>query len=288
MRANGTSVFLAGAVGLAVLLPGAAAAEWELSFEEHFEEAELDRQRWKTTDYWGNQTLAGNGELQCYQPDAFRIDDGILQIIADRGATPADECWGAQDDLQYTSGMITTAGCNRYDDAATCRGLESFAQRYGYFEMRARFPSGSGLWPAFWLMPEDGAWPPEIDVVEWIGTEPDQVVFSIHLPDEERERHRESGSFRADGFSDDFHVYGLKWMPERLVWYVDGVERFRIEGPHVPSEAMYLLVNLAVGGHWPGAPDESVEFPVSLEVDFVRAWAWTGTFGPDTPPDGSG
>jgi beta-glucanase (GH16 family) len=274
-------------IGLAGLLSLAsveqATAEWELTFEDDFSGQELDRRTWKTSDYWGNQTLPGNAELQCYMPDAFAIEENVLQIVAQRQAIPQDECFAAQTDLEFTSGMITTAGCNRYDDEAKCEALDQFVQLYGYFEMRAKFPAGKGFWPAFWLLPENGAWPPEIDVVEWIGDNRRAAFFTLHY-EEEGENKKHSGSFDGPDFSEDFHTFAVDWQPGQIIWYIDGVERYRVNDESVPDTPMYLLVNMAVGGTWPGRPDETTAFPSVMEVDYVRAYEWTGTGQPDGPP----
>lgn len=260
-----------------------AAAEWELTFEDDFSGTELDRRTWKTSDYWGNQTLPGNDELQCYVPDAFQVDDGILQIVAQRQQIPQDACFAAETDLEFTSGMISTAGCNRYDDRAKCEALDQFAQRYGYFEMRARFPAGKGFWPAFWLLPAEGEWPPEIDIVEWLGDATRTAFFTFHYIDE-GEQKKKGGRFDGPDFSQDFHTFAVDWQPEQIIWYVDGVERFRVNDKNVPDQPMYLIVNMTVGGHWPGRPNESTAFPSVMEVDHVRVYEWTGIGQPDGPP----
>lgn len=274
-------------IALVGMLPFAgaeqAAAEWELTFEDDFSGQELDRRTWKTSDYWGNQTLSGNAELQCYLPDAFTIEDDVLHIVAQRRATPQEECFAAKTDLEFTSGMITTAGCNRYDDAEKCEALDQFTQRYGYFEMRAKFPAGKGFWPAFWLLPETGEWPPEIDVVEWLGDNRRAAFFTFHF-EEQGEHKKHSGSFDGPDFSQDFHTFAVDWQPGQIIWYVDGVERFKVNDERVPDTPMFMLLNLAVGGTWPGRPDESTAFPSVMEVDYVRAYAWRGAGRPDGPP----
>ena len=159
-----------------------------------------------------------------------------------------------------------------------CSGLvsshASFAQEYGYFEIRAKVPAGQGLWPAFWLLPVTTEWPPEIDVFEILGDEPRTVHMHVHYEDASG-RHQDNGTaFRSpDDFSRDYHTFAVKWGPERIVWYVDGVERHRAEGKRAsPNGRMYLIANLAVGGDWPGAPDETTAFPASFDIDYVRVY----------------
>src|SRR5206468_2525137 len=107
---------------------------------------------WQTSFYFGGRTLSSNGEQQYYSDSSvgvnpFAVANGVLDITASPGANP-----GA---LWYNSGLITTEGM--------------FSQTYGYFEMRAKLPAGQGMWPAFWLLPSDKSWPPELDVLEAFG-----------------------------------------------------------------------------------------------------------------------
>ena len=119
---------------------------------------------WQTTYFWGARTMATNKEAQHYSDattavDPFAVRDGILHITAAPGAS-------LPDGLAYTSGMITTH--------------ESFSQTYGYFEMRAQLPAGQGMWPAFWLLPGSGRWPPELDAMEMLGQDPRTVYVATH------------------------------------------------------------------------------------------------------------
>jgi beta-glucanase (GH16 family) len=148
----------------------------------------------------------------------------------------------------------------------------SFAQRYGYFELRAKPPRGKGLWPAFWLLPKrTGAWPPELDVMEQIGSQPHTVLMAQHYRDPAGVPGKHSRTWTGPDFTAGFHTFGMSWSPEAVVWYIDGVERFRSH-LDIPAEEMYLLVNLAVGGEVAGEPDATTRFPSHLEVDYVRVW----------------
>lgn len=271
-------------VALSLTLASTSAASWELTFEDDFTGSRLDPEKWRIFDYWGNQTLAGNGELQCYVPEALRVENGLLTIVAEPKASRQDACHGAATNLQYISGMISTADCNPWE---SCTRV-GFAQQYGYFVMRARLPAGKGLWPAFWLVPADASWPPEIDVMEVLGHEPDTVHMNLHFLDETGERGRHGTHFTGKDTSTEFHEFAVDWSPGLLIWYVDGVERFRVTGDDVPHEPMYVIVNLAVGGHWPGSPDRRTAFPAKMEVDYVRVYRRTGETPPDQLPNSSG
>jgi beta-glucanase (GH16 family) len=224
---------------------------WKLTFHDEFDGASLDLTKWNPQDPWGR---VRNNELQAYVKDAFAVRDGTLRIVGEKRAA---EYGGAM--RQYTSGMTTTYG--------------KFAQKYGWFEIRCRVPKGNGLWPAFWMLPETLGWPPEIDIMENLGQEPSVVHFTNHFtgPDG-KHGSKGSGKLATPDLSADFHTYAVEWTAEAIVWYFDGVEKFRsTEG--VPQQAMYLLVNLAIGGSWPVPPDATTVWPASFDVDYVRAYA---------------
>jgi beta-glucanase (GH16 family) len=247
--------------------------DWQLTFSDEFNGDGLDRTVWKPSDYWSNQTLAGNGELQCYLPDAASVQAGRLILTARRQPTPAAQCKGAANDLSFVSGMVTTAGCYPGEPSPHCGSLKSFNQAYGAFEMRAKLPRGRGLWPAFWLVPSDASWPPEIDILENIG-DPSVLYQSYHFTAASGEKGKDGNEakFPDTDFSEDFHTFAAVWNPGEIIWYVDGREVYRVKGEHVTSKPMYILLNLAVGGHWPGAPADSVQFPAKMEVDYVRVY----------------
>jgi beta-glucanase (GH16 family) len=220
---------------------------WRLVFGDEFNGDTLDTGRWRTAFPWGRDRRH-LGELQRYIPEAFALDQGTLQIVA--------EPTGRQG-YDYTSGLISS--------------YPAFAQEYGFFEIRAKLPRGQGLWPAFWLLPADGSWPPEIDVFEALGHETETVHMTAHWWEDGALQERKT-SFTGPDFADDFHTFAVEWTRNKLVWYVDGVKRFDVRGQS-PSGPMYLLANLAVGGEWPGAPDASTPFPAVFAIDYIRAFA---------------
>jgi beta-glucanase (GH16 family) len=246
-----------------------------LSFEDQFDTLRLrqnDAGVWSTTFGYGgiaNRTLTSNGELQLYvEPgftgsgdvplgfEPFEIRQGVLRIKADRVPRRiARRMWN----YRYASGLITTR--------------ESFSQTYGYFEIRTRLPAGDGMWPAFWLLPAGGGWPPEIDVLEHLGRDPHTVYVGLKT----REGH--GGGVLAisvPSATRSFHTYGVLWTRDHVTWYVDGFEVRRRPTPADMHEPMFMLVNLAVGGAWAGAPDRRTPFPMIMEVDYVRAYALAG------------
>lgn len=207
---------------------------------------------WQTTYFWGARTMATNNEAQQYSDsttavDPFAVRDGILHITAAPNAS-------LPDGLGYTSGMITTH--------------ESFSQTYGYFEMRAQLPAGQGMWPAFWLLPESGRWPPELDAVEMLGQDPRTVYVATHTGPANTVV---QNVVAMNDASAGHHTYGVNWRPDEVAFYVDGREVFRTPTPADMHEPMYLLANLAVGGDgsWPGpAAGETA----TMSIDHIRAY----------------
>jgi len=176
------------------------------------------------------------------------------------------------DKVNYLSGIITS--------------YESFKMTHGYVEARAKLPAGQGLWPAFWMLPTHYVEAvPEIDVMEFLGQDVDRIYNTYHffdVPAGWQLRSTPSFPVYATDWTQDFHTFGMAWSPKKIVWYVDGVETHSItdETVHaasgakfkIASQAMYLIANLAVGGSWPGAPDDTTEFPATYEIDYIRAY----------------
>lgn len=240
------------------------------TFTDNFDSLSLDTAAtdgtWKTSYYTGLHTLSQHNELQYYLDpheagsgsralgvNPFSIADGVLTI---RAAPAAEAIRPYIDDLPYTSGIITTE--------------TSFAQTYGYFEMRAQLPAGQGLWPAFWLLPADRTWPPEIDIMEMIGSVPTVLNTTAIAPGAIHNR-----SITVADMTAGFHTYGLDWTAQKIAWYFDGQKVFEIDTPASMHKPMYMLANLAVGGDWPGAPDASTAFPADYRIDYIRAWSHT-------------
>jgi beta-glucanase (GH16 family) len=247
--------------------------QWTLTWSDEFDGpagASFDRTRWVADTGgggWGNQER----EFYTTRPENVALDgDGHLVITA--RAEPAGSslaCWyGA---CRYTSARLKTQG--RFD------------QTYGRFEARIRIPRGQGLWPAFWMLGRDidtVGWPRcgEIDVMENIGREPRTVHGTIHGPGY-------SGSGGIGGpyelastaFADDFHVFAVEWEPGVIRWLVDDKEYRRTTSSDIPSgttwvydHPFFLLLNVAVGGGWPGDPDATTTFPQQMVVDYVRVY----------------
>lgn len=232
--------------------------------------------RWKTNFFfsiqdsaspkgWESRTLRPNRELQYYGDPydnlgAFEWSSGSLTIAGRPNPHLSDPRTHA---LPYLSGLITTE--------------RSFRQRYGYFEARVTMPVGQGLWSAFWLLPEprvERGWPvadgqQELDIFENIGKN-NEIYATVHRD--------VAGKKVADGARidtapvDQPHDYGVLVTPTQIVWYVDSREVRRTANTDFHRPA-YMLLNLAIGGDWPGAPDARTRFPARMKIDWVRAYA---------------
>ena len=245
--------FLAVALLSAVSLQ--AQPGWVLTFSEDFDGKELSFPKWTPHDPSGHER---NREGQAYVPDAVEVKDGVARITARRQVAKYDSA-----QREFTSGIITTVG--------------SFAQTYGRFEIRCRVASGKGLESKFWLMPVPSGEVPSIDVLDVVGSEPTKALFANRWGDERTERSY-SGTAAVPDLSDGFHTVSMEWDEKRIVWSVDGKEKFQsISG--VPHQAMYLVVNLAVGGLTAKYPDASAVFPAEFDIDSIRVYQLASRMG---------
>lgn len=230
----------------------------QLAFSDEFATNSLDASKWSTEFPWGRDR-SSVGELQYYAPDAFTFEDGALQITATENP--------AGNSHRYDSGLISSHS--------------SFDLEYGRFEMRGMLPQGQGLWPAFWLLPVNGSWPPEIDIFESLGHDSDTVYMNVHWEDDGQHGQKQ-GELSGPDFSSGYHTFTVDWTPNTLTWYVDGVQQHQVIN-RSPVGPMYVIANLAVGGDWPGSPDASTAFPASFDIDYIRVYQ--GLPDAPLPPD---
>ncbi len=205
----------------------------------------------------------GNDELQYYtnSENNASVENGILTITA------REESYGGRD---YTSARITTQG--------------KFDVQYGRIEARIKMPYGQGMWPAFWMLGENFntvGWPQcgEIDIMEMVGgTGGDNTTHAtLHWDNNgEAAQYGESYSLPSGILADDFHVYSVEWNSQEIRAYIDDIEYFVIDiTPAELSEFhnnFFIILNLAVGGTWPGPPNASTTFPQTMQVDYVRVY----------------
>ena len=238
---------------------------YELVWADEFDTDGLpDPARW-TYNTGGNGW--GNGEQQYYMAEGnAAVEDGILTI----------ELREEKKDYSsyYTSARMLTQNLG---DWLYCK-----------IEARAKLPSGRGTWPAIWMLPTDrvyGDWPAsgEIDIMEHVGYDPDVVVQSIHTK-KTNGGSAISRSTLVPGAREEFHVYGLEWLPDRIIFTIDGEQTHTYEKPETAKgeqvssvwpfdQRMHLLMNLAWGGSWGGREGTDKKcLPAKLEVDYVRVY----------------
>ena len=243
--------------------------EWQLVWSDEFDGDELDTDKWSFQYGTGESeglTGWGNNELQYYtdREENVTVDNGKLIITA------REESF---EGMGYTSARIRTKDKGDW--------------KFGRFEFRAKLPEGQGIWPAIWMMPTDdryGTWAAsgEIDIMELVGHEPDVVHGTLHYGGQWPNNVNSGDEYQLESgkFSDDFHTFTLEWEEGEMRWYVDGEhyqtqDDWYTEGHAFPApfdERFHLLINLAVGGNWPGNTDASTEFPQELIIDYARVY----------------
>lgn len=243
--------------------------EWELVWEDDFNGTTLDPAKW-------NVLLRENSkhhELQYYLPDEVYVENGMLRIRS------RERNFGS---MKYTSGRLDTSG--------------KFSPVYGRFEIRGRLPVGKGLWPAYWLypqhrnwemeyimseavangkesmIPEERPWYSEIDIMEFLGHEPNVLYGTLHYYTFDGQKKTSSGTWTGPvNYSDDFHIYALEWEPDSIRWYIDD-QLIHATTSGIPHTPHYLIINTAIGGSWPGNPDSTTHFPQFHDIDYVKVF----------------
>ncbi len=244
---------------------------WVLAWSDEFETADgsaPDPVRWTLLeggDGWGNEER----EYYTSDPDNVHIEGGALMITALKDGK-GHSCWYGP--CQYTSARLHTKG--------------KLQRQHGRFEARIQVPRGKGIWPAFWLLGsniDDVGWPTcgEIDIMENLGSEPGIAHGSLHGPGYSAGAALTDLYTLPDGaaFADASHVFAVEWEPQVVRFYVDGTlyetrtpADLPAGGQWVFEQPFFVLLNLAVGGQWPGDPDGSTTFPQSMKIDYVRLY----------------
>jgi beta-glucanase (GH16 family) len=242
-----------------VTLPG-----WRLVWSDEFNQPDgsaPDPAKWRYDTGglgWGNREL----EYYTLRTNNSRIEDGNLVIEARREEF---------DGRHYTSARLLTLG--------------KACWTYGRVEARIKIPRGQGIWPAFWMLGtniDSVQWPAcgEIDIMENVGKEPGTVHGTVHGPGYAGLGIGGPLTLPAGAaVADDFHIFAVECQPDRIAWFMDGRQYFTVTPKSLPAEAVWvfnqpksLLLNLAVGGNWPGDPDATSTFPQKMLVDYVRVY----------------
>ena len=253
--------------------PPPSPAGWTLVWSDEFsgpDGSAPDPSKW-TYDTGGKGW--GNTELECYtnRLQNAQINRGNLVITAQQENAPFVCSDGSTN--SYTSARLKTQGL--------------FSQAYGRFEARIKVSAGQGMWPAFWMLGKDittAGWPTcgEIDIMENIGKEPGTVHGSLHGPSTTTRTSDATSIFTlpaGQAFADDFHLFAVEWERGVVRFYVDSnlyatftESRWPAGGTWVFDHPFFIILNVAVGGNWPGSPDSSTVFPRHLLVDYVRVY----------------
>ena len=227
-----------------------------VAFSDDFTSTSLSTS-WSTCWWYQRPTCShSNGEEELYTPNNVAVSGGALHLTARRESATGPGVDGNPKSFNYTSGMVTTR--------------DTFALSYGYVEWRAFVPAGQGMWPALWMLPSDNSWPPELDVLEVVGKDTHTGAFTWYSVDGKPHPSPTYKTFPFD-LASDWHVYGVDREPSGITWYVDG-KPISSTDQQLDGRPMYLVMNLAVGGVWPGAPDATTPFPNTFSIDYVRAW----------------
>lgn len=243
--------------------------EWKLIWHDEFNGKQLNSAKWNIL----TRETSKHDELQFYIPEEVYLFNGNMRIQSSK------RDYGNK---HYTSGRVDTK--------------DKLSVTYGRFEIRGKLPVGQGMWPAYWLYPQNRDWAmeyimkeavangkentipelrpwyTEIDIMEYLGHEPKVFYATFHYCSFKGDVKSSSGRYTPDfSFADDFHVYVLEWEAEAIKWFVDGKLVHTVtEGvPHTPH---FLILNTAVGGSWPGNPDSTTIFPQYHDIDYVRVY----------------
>ena len=233
---------------------------YTLAWSDEFTGTSLNMVNWSFQNGNGCPDLCGwgNNELENYSPNNLSLQDGKMIIEA------------RNDGGTYTSSKILSTGKKAF--------------KFGHIDIRAKLPKGKGIWPALWLMPEKnvyGNWPKsgELDMMEMLGHEPNKVYGTLHFgPGPGSTQINKNYTLPGGSFSDEFHVFSLIWKQDQIQWLIDGnvyatANKADFGTNNYPfNEQFYFIMNVAVGGQWPGNPDATTIFPQWMIVDYVRVY----------------
>ncbi len=231
------------------------AGNWTNIFDDEFNS--LNTTTWGERYWWNGD----KGQEVTFKPNNVTVNNGVLTITAKKETATAFD--GTVN--QYTSGLLTTGGIKN----GTPGG---FSFTYGYMEARIKIPAGQGLWPSFWALPANyDDYQGELDAMEIVSAR-----SNIHEMHYHRQGWDVGNTFDAGkSLGDDYHVYALDWEPDHISWVIDGVEKYRYtskSSTDIVNQAMYLILNLDLGGPWAGSPNSTTPIPAQMNVDYVRVW----------------
>ncbi len=236
-----------------------------LTFNSDFRRSGLDTSQWNP---FPNQPFTINDELEEYVPSEVQ--------------------WNATAGLRLMTHAIPFMGKQYVSGQVSTRGL--FSQAYGHFEIRAKVPQANGMWPAFWLLPENNQWPPEIDVLEYIyapygqlptaTSDPSYASQTLIWPGANKVNQSASSHVSTpEDWGSQYHTYAIDWLPGSLVWEIDGtVVKCVIDtaatGTRVPNQPMFMILNDAIShaNGWAGTMQPDQSFPLEFDIAYARVW----------------
>ena len=230
----------------------------KLVWEEHFDEKSLNEKTWNIELGDGCPNCGwGNNERQLYTADNHKIEKSCLVITAKKEA-----------DNKYTSTRITTKGKKEF--------------QYGRFEARAKLPVGQGIWPAFWMLGsniDQVGWPMcgEIDILEYVGKEPNMVFTSLHTQDSHGNTINTKKT-KIESIEEGFHLYAIEWTPDKIDFFVDAKLVYTFQ-PELKTQAVwpynqpfYFIINMAIGGNFGGPEVDDAIFPQKFYIDYIKVY----------------
>ena len=240
---------------------------WDIVWQDEFDGASLDINKW-SHEVGGHGF--GNNELQYYTDDSSNsfVDNGLLHIRA-----------------KYEPAGIGSPNNLRNFSSARLRTVGKGDWQYGRIDVRAKIALGQGIWPAIWMLPSDwiyGGWPKsgEIDIMEHVGHDEGRIHGSVHT---ESYNHiigtQRTNSKLIEDVKTLFHIYSIEWSEQKIDFFIDDTLHYTFQNDFSNdfrtwpfNERFHLLLNVAVGGNWPGPPNNTTVFPQDMEVDYVRVY----------------
>ena len=240
---------------------------WDIVWQDEFDGASLDINKW-SHEVGGHGF--GNNELQYYTDDSSNsfVDNGILHIRA-----------------KYEPAGIGSPNNLRNFSSARLRTVGKGDWQYGRIDVRAKIALGQGIWPAIWMLPSDwiyGGWPKsgEIDIMEHVGHDEGRIHGSVHT---DSYNHiigtQRTNSKLIEDVKTLFHIYSIEWSEQKIDFFIDDTLHYTFQNDFSNdfrtwpfNERFHLLLNVAVGGNWPGPPNNTTVFPQDMEVDYVRVY----------------
>ncbi len=227
------------------------AGTWQSVYTDDFSSASSlphynDCYKWACAGGW-------NGELERYTTSSISTTHSNLDLQATKCNVTAHGI-----SYSYCSGMVTTAN--------------KFSFLYGYAEARVLLPAGQGLWPAFWMLAENGQSTTELDVMEVLGNDPSTINVGSHWLVNGQHKHH-GAAVKGANLASGYHTVAVDWEPSSMTFYEDGKAIWSTtDRAAIPATPMYLILNLAVGGNWPGKPNSSTPFPSNFLIDWVHVY----------------